>query len=418
MAPTSKPLQDKAASAALAALRQLRVTDLRGVARLATQATTGVTHITEGVHQSVLGTMGLPGGKEVGRTRGLTGLVYQGIRGVTRLVDVSLQAALLRLEPFLERGANAAPPPEREAVLSALNGVMGDRLAEDGNPLALGMELRQQGQAIDLATLRASGQATGKVLLLVHGLCMNDLQWLRAGHDHGAYLAQALDCTPVYVRYNTGLHTSINGGELAGRVEALLADWPVPVQELNVLVHSMGGLVVRSAVQQAVQAGLQWPGRLRKLVFLGTPHHGAPLERAGNWVDVILGSTPWSRPFARLGHLRSAGITDLRYGYVQEADWQGHDRFRERPDARRHLPLPPGVDCYTVAATLARQRSPLAERLVGDGLVPLRSALGQHEQAERTLEFPKSHQYVAYGLGHMALLEDAQVAQQLVRWFG
>jgi hypothetical protein len=418
VAPSSKPLQDKAASAALAALRQLRVTDLRGVARLATQATTGVTHITEGVHQSVLGTMGLPGGKEVGRTRGLTGLVYQGIRGVTRLVDVSLQAALLRLEPFLERGANAALSPEREAVLSALNGVMGDRLAEDGNPLALTMELRQQGRVIDLAALRASGQATGKVLLLVHGLCMNDLQWLRAGHDHGAHLAQALGYTPVYVRYNTGLHTSINGGELAGRIEALLADWPVPVQELNVLVHSMGGLVVRSAVQQAVQGGLQWPGRLRKLVFLGTPHHGAPLERAGNWVDVILGSTPWSRPFARLGHLRSAGITDLRYGHVQEADWQGHDRFRKRPDARHHLPLPPGVACYTVAATLARQRSPLAERLVGDGLVPLRSALGQHEQAERTLEFPKSHQYVAYGLGHMALLEDAQVAQQLVRWFG
>ena len=418
MASTSKPSPDNAARAALAALRHLRPADLRGVARLATQATTGVTHITEGVHQSVLGTMGLPGGSEAGRARGLTGLVYQGIRGVTRLVDVSLQAALLRLEPFLERrGASTAPSPEREAVLAALNGVMGDRLAEDGNPLAFSMELRQQGREIDLVALRASGQASGKVLLLLHGLCMNDLQWLRAGHDHGAHLAQALGYTPVYVRYNTGLHTSINGQELAGRVEALLADWPVPVQELNVLVHSMGGLVVRSAFQQAVQAGLQWPSQLRKLVFLGTPHHGAPLERAGNWVDVILGSTPWSRPFARLGHLRSAGITDLRYGHVQEADWQGHDRFRKRPDARHHLPLPTGVACYTVAATLARQRSPMAERLVGDGLVPLRSALGQHEQAERTLEFPKSHQHVVYGLGHMALLEDAQVAQQLVRWF-
>lgn len=418
MASTSKPSPDNAARAAMAALRHLRATDLRGVARLATQATTGVTRITEGVHQSVLGTMGLPGGSEAGRARGLTGLVYQGIRGVTRLVDASLQAALLRLEPFLERrGASTAPSPEREAVLAALNGVMGDRLAEDGNPLAFSMELRQQGREIDLVALRASGQASGKVLLLLHGLCMNDLQWLRAGHDHGAHLAQALGYTPVYVRYNTGLHTSINGRELAGRVEALLAGWPVPVQELNVLVHSMGGLVVRSAFQQAVQAGLQWPSQLRKLGFLGTPHHGAPLERAGNWVDVILGSTPWSRPFARLGHLRSAGITDLRYGHVQEADWQGHDRFRKRPDARHHLPLPPGVACYTVAATLARQRSPMAERLVGDGLVPLRSALGQHEQAERTLEFPKNHQHVVYGVGHMALLEDAQVAQQLVRWF-
>ena len=158
-------------------LQHLRPSDLRAATQLAVQATRGVTTMAEGVHHAVLGTMGLPGGKEVGRTRGLTGLVYQGIRGVTRLVDVSLQAALLRLEPFLERGANAALSPEREAVLSALNGVMGDRLAEDGNPLALTMELRQQGRVIDLAALHASGQATGKVLLLVHGLCMNDLQW-------------------------------------------------------------------------------------------------------------------------------------------------------------------------------------------------------------------------------------------------
>jgi len=333
-------------------------------------------------------------------------------------VGVGLQTALLRLEPFLDRGseASAAPPPEREAVLAALNGVMGDRLAADGNPLALPMELRQQGRPIDLAALGASGQATGKVLLLLHGLCMNDLQWQRAGHDHGALLAKELGYTPVYVRYNTGLHTSTNGRELADRIEALLADWPVPVQEFTVLVHSMGGLVMRSACQHATAAGQQWPKRLDKLVFLGTPHHGAPLERAGNWVDVILGSTPWSRPFARLGQLRSAGITDLRYGHVQDADWQGHDRFRKSPDRRQPLPLPAGVACFTVAATLARQRSPLAERLLGDGLVPLASALGQHEQREHSLAFAKSHQLVVYGVGHLQLLDNPRVAQQLVQW--
>ena len=408
----------RAAALAAAAVRQLRATDARGVARLATLATAGVTDIAEGVHRSVLGSMGLPGGKATGRTRGLTGLVYQGIRGVTRLVDVGLQAALLRLEPFLDRSSetNAAPPPEREAVLAALNGVMGDRLAADGNPLALPMELRQQGRPIDLAALGASGQATGKVLLLLHGLCMNDLQWQRAGHDHGALLAKELGYTPVYVRYNTGLHTSTNGRELADRIEALLADWPVPVQEFTVLVHSMGGLVMRSACQHATAAGQQWPKRLDNLVFLGTPHHGAPLERAGNWVDVILGSTPWSRPFARLGQLRSAGITDLRYGHVQDADWQGHDRFRKSPDRRQPLPLPAGVACFTVAATLARQRSPLAERLLGDGLVPLASALGQHEQREHSLAFAKSHQLVVYGVGHLQLLDNPHVAQQLVQW--
>lgn len=117
-------------------LNQLRASDLRGVARLAAQATISVSRVAEGVHQSVLGTLGLPGGARPGQARGLTGLVYQSVRGVTRLVDAGLQAGLARLEPFFEA---EAPPSEvqweREAVLAALNGVMGDRLQHDGNPL-------------------------------------------------------------------------------------------------------------------------------------------------------------------------------------------------------------------------------------------------------------------------------------------
>ena len=403
-------------------LRQLRASDLRGAARLATQATAGVARIVEGVHQSVLGTMGLPGAAEAGRTRGLTGMVYRSIDGVTRLVDAGLQAALQRLEPFLERaagGPDAAPPAEREAVLSALNGVMGDRLAADGNPLAVPMALRQQGRALDLAALQATGAATGKVLLLVHGLCMNDLQWQRAGHDHGEHLARALGYTPVYVRYNSGLHTSLNGRALAGQIEVLLAAWPVPVQEFSMLVHSMGGLVARSACHQAAQAPAgvsEWLPLLRHLVFLGTPHHGAPLERAGHWVDVLLGSNAYSRPFARLAQLRSAGITDLRYGHVLDTDWQGRDRFRKSPDQRTPVPLPAGVACHAVAATLAARRSPVGERLVGDGLVPLHSALGIHDDPARTLGFAKARQAVFYRLGHLDLLADAGVARQLQDW--
>ena len=423
MAPTTPPPSGKTARAAKAALGQLRATDLRGAARLATQATAGVARIAEGVHQSVLSTMGLPGGAEPGRTRGLTGMVYQGIHGVTRLVDAGLQAALLRLEPFLDRGMvgrdAATPPAEREAVLSALNGVMGDRLAQDANPLAITMELRQNGRPLDLAALGASGAATGKVLLLVHGLCMNDLQWLRHGHDHGAHLAEALGYTPVYLRYNTGQHTSPNGAELSALLTSLVAWWPVPVTELSILAHSMGGLVARSACHHATQAPVgasSWLPRLRHLVFLGTPHHGAPLERAGHWVDVLLGSTAYSRPFARLAQLRSAGITDLRYGHVLESDWQGRDRFRKCPDQRTPVPLPAGVACHAVAATLAARRSPVGERLVGDGLVPLHSALGIHDDPARTLGFAKARQAVFYRLGHLDLLADAGVARQLQDW--
>ena len=151
-------------------------------------------------------------------------------------------------------------------------------------------------------------------------------------------------------------------------------------------------------------------------MFLGTPHHGSPLERAGNWIDVVLGSTPYSKPFARLVQLRSAGITDLRYGHVVDADWQGHDRFRRQPDSRTVVPLPKGIACFTVAATLASARSALTERLTGDGLVPLNSALGLHDDPQRSLVFAKPSRCVLYKLGHMELLTSPLVTEKLLQW--
>ncbi|WP_440106771.1 esterase/lipase family protein [Acidovorax sp. BL-A-41-H1] len=411
-------------------LAQLRATDLRSVARLAAQATVSISRVAEGVHQSVLGTIGLPGGEKPGSTRGLTGLVYQSIRGVTRLVDAGLQAGLSRLEPFFatDEGDGTAVHWERQAVIAALNGVMGDRLHHDGNPLCTHMGWYQRGLPLNTRALADTGSVPGKVLVLVHGLCMNDLQWRHDGHDHGEHLARELGYTPVYLRYNTGLHTSDNGAALSAALDALVATWPVPVTEIAVVAHSMGGLVARSACHQAATAGKaqratlggaapgRWLPLLRHLVFLGTPHHGAPLERAGQWVHALLGRTAYSRPFARLARLRSAGITDLRYGHVLPSDWEGRDRFRKEPDRRTPVPLPSGVACHALAATLASRRSLAAETLVGDGLVPLSSALGVHDDPARTLGFARSRQAVFYGMGHLAMLGDAAVARQLVRW--
>lgn len=397
-------------------LRHLRASDARGIAQLATHATQGVTGIVEGVHQSVLNTLGTPGGK----TRGITGLVYRSIEGVTHLLGKGADRALAWLEPLLETAGAARPStPEREAVLAALNGVMGDRLLETGNPFATPMTFHHQGQALHWKKLTVP-DATPKVLLLIHGLCMNDLQWRteRGGQvlDHGQAMAAALGYTPVYLRYNTGLHTSHNAHELAAQLEQLARHWPVPVEEISMLAHSMGGLVTRGAMHYARQGGLRWPGLVKNIVFLGTPHHGAPLERAGNWVDVVLGATPWTAPFARLGQLRSCGITDLRYGHVLDDDWQGRDRFRRRPDSRAVLPLPDGVACYAIAATLAGRRGTLAERVLGDGLVPLPSALGQHEDARRQLKFAKDSQWIAWRTNHMQLLSSPEVTQQVLRW--
>ena len=401
-------------------LKHLRVSDIRGIAQLATQATAGVTRIVEGVHQAVLGTVGFRSIAH-GHTGGFTRLVYTSIHAVTRLLGKGVDTVLATLQRQLELDEEATPGShERETMLAILNGVLGDHLLASNNPLTTRMSLRYLSKALNWPALPEITEATGKVLLLVHGLCMNDLQWQAQDKgrvvSHGETLALALAYSPIYVRYNSGLHISLNGRELSAHLEQLIAHWPVPIEELTVVAHSMGGLLIRSALYYARQQNLLWPDYLKSIVFLGTPHHGAPLERAGNWIDALLDTTPFTAPFARLGKLRSAGITDLRYGFLLDEDWQGRDRFKRQTDTRKQVPLPEGVACYTIAATTAGRRGIMADRLVGDGLVPLLSALGQHHDAPRSLGFAKNSQRIYFHMKHIELLSSQEVSLQLLKW--
>jgi pimeloyl-ACP methyl ester carboxylesterase len=413
----------------------LHVSDLQGLAQLATQGVLGVAGLAETVQGSVYKSVAAPFGplgarfidKSPGssgvKTLGITGLVYGSVKGITRLAGGTVNAVLARAVPLV--GQQTSSPP-REAVLSAINGVLGDLLLDTANPLAIRMSFRSGGQTLPLekaALAQRLPAATGKVLVLLHGLCMNDVQWQSgegaALHDHGQQLAQSLGFTPVYLHYNTGLHTSINGQQLAGLLEQLVQAWPQPIQELSMLAHSMGGLVARSACHHAEQAQPAvplWRKKLKNLVFLGTPHHGAPLESVGSWVDVLLGSNMVTRPFAKIGQIRSSGITDLRHGYVLASSWEGADRFERAPDAREPLPLPEGVACFTAAATTAEKPGALQDQLIGDGLVPLRSALGQHDEACHCLAFAADNQWLARGMNHMELLRRPEVTAQMVRW--
>ncbi|CAG1065290.1 hypothetical protein BAC1_00869 [uncultured bacterium] len=388
---------------------------LRGASRLAVDAVLGVTGIVESMHRNIAGLAPVVGAAPPGRTRGITGMVYGGVRGVTRVVGLGLDAALAKLSPLL-RGRHGSP--RGDAVRAALNGVLGDYLAASGNPLAIGMQLRQQGHALTLereALGREIEAPQGRVLLLVHGLCMNDLQWRRERHDHGEALARELGLTPLYLYYNSGEHISKNGRALAHLLETLLREWPQELRELTILGHSMGGLVARSAVHYARRSRLEWPRRLVKLVFLGSPHHGAPLERAGNWVDVLVGISPYTAPFARLGKIRSAGVKDLRYGNLLDTDWQGQAKEHTH-DPRTPLPLPRGVRCYTLAASRETDTQMPERRLPGDGLVPVASALGEHHDPTRSLHFATAHRRVVRGCGHLELLHHREVYEHIRAW--
>ena len=396
-----------------------RVTDLRGASRLVIDAIAGITWLVEAMHTNIATPQTRLAGETVGRAaNGTTSVIYRGIRGITRVVGKGIDLALGALAPTL---GHIESSPARESVIAALNGVLGDYLAETGNPLAVTMHLRCDGKPLELTRegLAAAVQVpSSKVLVLVHGLCRNDRRWERDGHDHGAELARDLSYTAVYLHYNTGLHISTNGHAFAQILEALVAAWPVSLKELSILAHSMGGLVARSAYHYASTADHAWPAKLRKLVFLGTPHHGVPLERIGHRFALLLEKTPYTAPFALLGKVRSAGITDLRHGYLLEEDWKGHNRFANRTDSRRPLPLPKRVHCYTTAAAIGHAPTPLLDQLIGDGLVPVPSALGDHRDPRLKLPFPRSHQWTARGTSHIGLLGRGQVYERIRGYFG
>ncbi len=254
--------------------------------------------------------------------------------------------------------------------------------------------------------------ATERLLVLVHGSSSTDLQWTRAGHDHGAALARDLGYTPVYVRYNSGLHISTNGRTLSSLLEVLVNAWPARCAEITLLGHSMGGGLVARSAHSGETCG--WRRQLPRLVCLGSPHHGAPLERWGSVVERLLDLSAYSAPVGRLGRIRSAGLTDLRFGNVLDDDWNDRSRFSPAGDRRRGLPLPDEVDCFAVAGTTA---TAMAQNLPGDGLVPVASALGRHPSSpDLTLAFPSEHQCIALGTNHLGLLHREAVYDKLRSW--
>lgn len=393
------------------------IADLHALGRLGFDSVAGITTLVEEMHRNIARASPPLGAAPQGRAPGISGLVYSAVRGVTRGIGGAWNLAHIALPK-----PKARLDPRREAWIAALNGVWGEHLAATGNPLAIDMSFRDGGKAVplDAEALRAHyGNGGRKLLLLLHGLCMSDLNWHRHGHDHGRMLATALGYTPLYLHYNTGRHVSENGRELAALADRLVAAWPGPIDEIAMVCHSMGGLVARSACHYAETAGLPWRQQLKRIAFLGTPHHGAPLERAGNWLDNAIELSPYLAPFARLGKSRSAGIKDLRHGNLIDEDWSvahagsGHDH-------RSALPLPAAVRCLAVAAS--RQHAPAAaaaatKRLRGDGLVPVASALGRHDEAVRRLNFGADDIHVEFDCDHFDLLSDEAVSRRLVEWF-
>lgn len=310
-----------------------------------------------------------------------------------QLVTQSLLWLASRCRQFLDR----IPAEQHGGGLfrSALNGVLGDALLDHDSPLQHRMSLRD-GFGTEMSTTAWSSQARRGVVLFVHGVCLSEREWQSREHQGFVRELREFGYGVAWLRYNSGRAIHANGADLSRLLDQLGAD-KTPI---TLIGHSMGGLVIRAASHHAEKENLSWLQRLQNAAYLATPHQGAPLERLGEGANRLLSLTPYTRPLMQLGNIRSKGIQDLRHGRIS-AD---SSRLVALTGHARHLLL---------AGHFGSTRN---LDMLGDGLVPVRSALGQHLDPERALtggeiarrEFPE--------LGHMAMLKDARVYAALMEW--
>jgi hypothetical protein len=309
-------------------------------------------------------------------------------------------------------------PPGRLAV-GAINGMWGDRLHRDGSALETPMAVRVRGRDVGLdadALRRAFPDATPRLAVFLHGLCETDDAWrLRAARHvpYGERLRTELGYTPIFIRYNSGRHISHNGRALAALLDAVTELWPAQVAEVTLIGHSMGGLVARGACHYAGDAA--WRDRVRHVFTLGAPHRGAPLELGANAVCHAAGRVPELQPFAAPIRVRSVGVKDLAYGYVVDADWEGHDPDAFWTNTGTVVPFLQTATHYFISASLSREPDAVVGRLLGDLLVLRPSAWSQGGRGER-LQFPVDQYAHVGGATHFDLLNHPAVYAQIHRW--
>ncbi|HUA70654.1 MAG TPA: alpha/beta fold hydrolase [Solirubrobacteraceae bacterium] len=308
--------------------------------------------------------------------------------------------------------------PAGRALVSALNGVFGDALVRRGNALALPMAFRRGGRDLELTRTelaRAYPHAKPRIAVFVHGLCETDDAWKLGSERHVPYgqrMEVELGYSPLYLRYNTGRHISENGREFADLLERLIGAWPVAVDEVVLIGHSMGGLVARSACHYSARSACV--AKVRHAFTLGTPHRGAPLEQVTNAASAALARVPETRPLAKALNIRSSGIKDLRYGYLVDECWMDQDCDAFLRNSSREIPFLPTARHYFICATLSREPDATVGRIIGDLLV-LQPSAWAHPGRGKRLQFPIEHYHHLGGVNHFDLLNHPAIYDQMRR---
>jgi pimeloyl-ACP methyl ester carboxylesterase len=353
---------------------------------------------------------------------GISKAVYAGLRGGLR--GAAQAGGRFAAARAVDDGRSVSSNPGAAFALAALNGFYGNHLSQRTPELAFTMEIRRHRRPVglDANSIRAAfPDATSRLAVFVHGLCETEDAWRlvpgdpprRVRRAYGERLQDELSYTPVYLRYNTGLHVSDNGRALARTLQSLHDAWPVSVAEIVLVGHSMGGLVARSACHYGEREGMSFTDGIRHVFCLGTPHLGADLEKGANVLAWALGRLPETRALAAFLNARSVGIKDLRFGSCVEEDWCDCDADEFLRDRCKEVPFLPDAHYYFVGATISP--APLG-RLVGDLLVRIPSASGRGSGRGRRIPFEVDNGHELASVNHFGLLNHPAVYEQLRLW--
>lgn len=398
--------------------------DIRAIGELAGEATAVLTTLVRGVHAGIASRVFNAIGPSATPTRaihdGITRAVYtgvdRGLRGATRATGI-LAAEIWgdEIDQALESRDDSIG-----AAIAAVNGIYGDELSDHENPLAGAMVVRRDGASVALtaaALAAAYPVATGRVAVFVHGWCMTERAWSRPPREtddtrsYGDRLSDDLGYSPVLLRYNTGLHISTNGRTLADILDLLTERWPVPITDIVLVGHSMGGLVVRSACHYGTDQQHRWVKAVSRVVCLGSPHLGADLEKGVNIASWALSKLPETRSFAAFLNSRSDGVKDLRFGNCLDEDWLDADPDELLRDRCHEAPFLPHATYHFVSSTV---EPPLLGLVAGDHLVRAKSAAGLGKS--RRLPFQSELGLTLTGLNHFDLLNHPLVYAKLLDW--
>ncbi len=291
-------------------------------ARLVGRAAAGLVDRVQSVHLAVAGQAPSTGSDPVKSSGGRAQRVYGTLRACLELAGTGVGAVLGAIAPA------SAPPlaasPRGAALQAMLNGAVGEELDTIAEPLAIRMAVRLDGRDVQPrhdALAAAFPEATARVVVFVHGLFGDETDWRGV---YGDRLRDDLGWTPVYLRYSTGRGVDDNGADLSSLLESLHVAWPVPIERLVLVGHSMGGLVGRVACRVGADRGASWVPLLSDVVSVGTPHRGALLARVVAAADRGLRRLPAT---SALAVDVSPGLRDLEWGVDVE----------HLPTARHHV---------------------------------------------------------------------------------